>query len=94
MGSDISVRQAVLLSVCDMDKHQRTVVQDKLPQGRMVNRILGTNVQVEMVRPGKCLGALLLPLACLLLYASLESLVLLQPWVTGMIGVKGTLRCK
>jgi hypothetical protein len=61
MGSDISVRQAVLLLVCDMDKHQRTMVEDKLLQGRMVNGILGTNVQVEMVRPGKFLEPLLLP---------------------------------
>jgi hypothetical protein len=94
MGSDMSVRQAALLLVCDMDKHQRTMIEDKLPLGRMANGILGTNVQVEMLRPGKCPGTLLLPLACLLLLASPVSFLLLQPWVTGMTGVKGTLRCK
>lgn len=59
-----------------MDKHQRTMVEDMLPSDKMVNRAQDTNMDTERERPGKCLGALLLALACLL------------SWTTGIQSVE------
>lgn len=66
------VWKTVLPRAYDMDKHQRTTVENKLPLGKMVNIVQGTNTDTGRERPGKCLGALLLREGCLL------------PWMTGM----------
>jgi hypothetical protein len=88
MGSGLLVQTVGLRVVCDMDKHQQTVVEGNLPLDRMVSEIQGTNVEVEAVHLGKFLEALLLT------SGSLASFLLFQPWLVGLTGVvkKSTLQ--
>jgi len=54
---------------CEMDNHHKTLVEDKLPLGRMANTVQDTGKGTERERPGKCLEVLvpfLCHLACLL----------------------------
>jgi hypothetical protein len=67
---------------CEIDKHQETMVEDKLPLDRLVNIVQGTNMEAGRERQGKCLEALPLFLDSPLPLPSL------LPWMIGMTSVE------